>query len=98
VSSGLNQLKHPLAVVERLLLRHQQCEAIVFRQRGPAGAQIVAGGGLTASVQHDDKAGAGCRLWAQTKTSESARIRPKSVVSTSGLALRAAGSSKSQSH
>mgnify|MGYP003694454925 CR=1 FL=1 len=42
----------------------------MFRQRRPAGAQIVSSGGLTASVQNDDKAGRWLEVMqVQTRTS-----------------------------
>ena len=44
-----------VGVVRWLLLGHQQRETIMLRERGPAGAQIVAGGGLTTAVQDDDQ-------------------------------------------
>ena len=42
-------------VVGRLLLRHQQGEAVALGERRPAGAEIVTSGGLPAAMQHDDQ-------------------------------------------
>src|SRR5260370_41656904 len=44
-----------LRVVRGLLLRHEQGKTVALGKRRPAGAHIVAGRTLSASVQHDDK-------------------------------------------
>ena len=50
MSSGLNQLKQVLA-----LFGHQQRKAVTLRQCRPAGSEIVAGRGLAAAVQDNNK-------------------------------------------
>ena len=87
VSSGLNQLKQPLALFDACCSRHQQREAVMLRQRRPAGAEIVAGRGLAAAMQHhDQRRRAAKRDRARTRTSGA---RPdwcqNPLVSTSGL-------------
>src|SRR6202011_2664992 len=72
----------------RLLLRHQQRETILFRERRPAGAQIVGSGGLAASMENDNKGGRPLRVDGHKgEHPESARIGSESR----GFNERAAG-------
>src|SRR5258708_1180998 len=75
----IEPVEAPLGIVRRLLLGHQQCKTVALRQGGPAGAQIVAGGGLAASVQNDHKGGLILEVARRKrKHPETARIEPES--------------------
>src|SRR3974377_1919530 len=68
-------------VVWRLLLGHQKTETIVFREGGPAGAQIVASSVLPASMQNHDQSGRQLQAFRREgKHSEICRIGSKSLL------------------
>src|SRR6202012_2081833 len=76
---GIEPVEATLAVIGKLLLRHQQCETVMLRERGPTGAEIVAGSGLTAAMQHYDQSGRGLEVFRHIgEHPEIARIGAKS--------------------
>ena len=87
VSSGLNQLKQVLALFDACCSRHQQRKAVALRQRRPAGAEIVAGRGLAAAMQHDDQRRRALKVFRYEREHPNAPgLEPNPLTSTSGLA------------